>query len=311
MYKDKAQTDLQGFRGHLRLTLEKVGLADEAIPEDEVQSFAKHAGYLKLVRGNNYNAVQSSPAKDVAAMAFNDLVNPTTIQNHIAFVAIDRFYDRHGRFPGSSKAFSDAIVGVNRGCAGQADMNQPSVTSTCMNVRCKTPTTPRQNGEPERKRQKSESPFPPSTSSRTRCAGGSGAGFSATAAGQDDDEDEEMREASTALSTTSHSPECERGDECTGDAAAVDVTRDTTECLKDLEGILADWAIEEEEQIKAVRDAVLELVRSGHADIASTASLLGGVTAQEAIKLITRQYVPLEGVAVYDGIKQAIGTFRL
>lgn len=30
-------------------------------------------------------------------------------------------------------------------------------------------------------------------------------------------------------------------------------------------------------------------VRSGHADIASTASLLGGVVAQEAIKLITKQ----------------------
>jgi amyloid beta precursor protein binding protein 1 len=45
--------------------------------------------------------------------------------------------------------------------------------------------------------------------------------------------------------------------------------------------------------------------------VPSTAALLGGVAAQEAIKLITRQYIPLDNTAVYDGIQQAIGVFRL
>lgn len=52
-------------------------------------------------------------------------------------------------------------------------------------------------------------------------------------------------------------------------------------------------------------------VRSGHADVPSTAALLGGVAAQEAIKLITRQYIPLDNTAVYDGVQQAVGTFCL
>ncbi len=32
------------------------------------------------------------------------------------------------------------------------------------------------------------------------------------------------------------------------------------------------------------------------------AALLGGIVAQEAIKLITRQYVPLNGTCIFDGI---------
>jgi hypothetical protein len=51
--------------------------------------------------------------------------------------------------------------------------------------------------------------------------------------------------------------------------------------------------------------------RSGHADLPSTAALLGGIAAQEAIKIVTRQYIPIDNTAVYDGIKQAMAVFRL
>ena len=51
--------------------------------------------------------------------------------------------------------------------------------------------------------------------------------------------------------------------------------------------------------------------RSGHADLPSTAALLGGVAAQEAIKIVTRQYIPIDNTVVYDGIKQAMGVFQL
>jgi amyloid beta precursor protein binding protein 1 len=35
------------------------------------------------------------------------------------------------------------------------------------------------------------------------------------------------------------------------------------------------------------------------------------VVAQEAIKLITKQYIPADNTVVYDGIQQAIGVFKL
>lgn len=50
--------------------------------------------------------------------------------------------------------------------------------------------------------------------------------------------------------------------------------------------------------------------RSGHGDLPSTAAFLGGVAAQEIIKITTRQYIPLNNTAVYDGIKQTIGIFK-
>ena len=42
--------------------------------------------------------------------------------------------------------------------------------------------------------------------------------------------------------------------------------------------------------------------RAGASDLPQVAALLGGIVAQEAIKLITRQYTPLNGTCIYDGI---------
>lgn len=60
-----------------------------------------------------------------------------------------------------------------------------------------------------------------------------------------------------------------------------------------------------------IEDSVKELVRSGDASLPPTTALMGGVVAQEAIKLITKQYVPADNTVIYDGIQQAIGVFRL
>lgn len=60
-----------------------------------------------------------------------------------------------------------------------------------------------------------------------------------------------------------------------------------------------------------IEASVLELVRSGYASLPPTTALLGGVVAQETIKLITKQYVPADNTVVYDGIRQAIGVFQL
>nr|XP_002124435.1 NEDD8-activating enzyme E1 regulatory subunit-like [Ciona intestinalis] len=50
-------------------------------------------------------------------------------------------------------------------------------------------------------------------------------------------------------------------------------------------------------------DYVQEICRVGAAEIHSVASYMGGVAAQEVIKLITAQYVPIVGVYIYNGLK--------
>jgi amyloid beta precursor protein binding protein 1 len=45
-----------------------------------------------------------------------------------------------------------------------------------------------------------------------------------------------------------------------------------------------------------------EAQRAQHAELHNIASLTGGQVAQEAIKLITRQYVPVDNLSIFDGI---------
>jgi len=51
---------------------------------------------------------------------------------------------------------------------------------------------------------------------------------------------------------------------------------------------------------KEISDAVGEIARAPTADLPNVAAFLGGVVAQEAIKMITRQYIPLNGYCVID-----------
>lgn len=52
-----------------------------------------------------------------------------------------------------------------------------------------------------------------------------------------------------------------------------------------------------------IQKAVEEARRSVGSEMHNTSSVLGGIVAQEAIKLLTRQYVPVNGVAIWDGIR--------
>ncbi len=43
-------------------------------------------------------------------------------------------------------------------------------------------------------------------------------------------------------------------------------------------------------------------MRTPNADLPNTAALLGGLVAQEVIKVITKQYIPINGYCVIDMI---------
>lgn len=110
--------------------------------------------------------------------------------------------------------------------------------------------------------------------------------------------------------------------ESNGVPPALDVTMDdtTSKYAEDCETMLAiakqvaasRFSItEDSDDWDKIEASVLELVRSGYASLPPITALLGGVVAQEAIKLITKQYVPADNTVVYDGIRQAIGVFQL
>ena len=57
---------------------------------------------------------------------------------------------------------------------------------------------------------------------------------------------------------------------------------------------------------KAIRE--VERVQGG--EMHNISSVLGGMVAQEALKLLTRQYVPVDGICVFDGIRSKSAVFK-
>ncbi|KIJ56458.1 hypothetical protein M422DRAFT_239673 [Sphaerobolus stellatus SS14] len=64
---------------------------------------------------------------------------------------------------------------------------------------------------------------------------------------------------------------------------------------------------ESEDAESALENAVGEVARAPNADLPNTAAFLGGLVAQEAIKMITRQYVPVKGYCVVDLVGSSTG----
>lgn len=58
-------------------------------------------------------------------------------------------------------------------------------------------------------------------------------------------------------------------------------------------------------------EVVNEICRYGASEPHVIASILGGIVSQEAIKLATHQYVPVDNTFIYDGHKQSAETIRL
>lgn len=56
-------------------------------------------------------------------------------------------------------------------------------------------------------------------------------------------------------------------------------------------------------------DYVEELVRCGAAELHVVGAIMGGMAAQEAIKFITRQFVPVPGTLIYNAMASTSSVF--
>ena len=59
-----------------------------------------------------------------------------------------------------------------------------------------------------------------------------------------------------------------------------------------------------------ITKAIKEVDRVHGGELHNISSVLGGMVAQEAIKLITRQYVPVDGLCVFDGVRSKSMVFK-
>jgi molybdopterin/thiamine biosynthesis adenylyltransferase len=63
-------------------------------------------------------------------------------------------------------------------------------------------------------------------------------------------------------------------------------------------------------QLKTLDQCLYELCRYGGAEIHSTSAFMGGCAAQEVIKLVTHQYVPLDDTLVYNAMSATTRSFK-
>lgn len=69
-YRAKARADLEAVQAHLTNVLLEAGLDGQAIPQEEIESFVKHAGYLRCIRGRSVQESREKPSVDTIS-AFN------------------------------------------------------------------------------------------------------------------------------------------------------------------------------------------------------------------------------------------------
>ena len=79
-----------------------------------------------------------------------------------------------------------------------------------------------------------------------------------------------------------------------------------SDILSDIESKLPGTS--ENEQIV---EAATEVARAKGGELHNISSLTGGMVAQEVIKIITKQYIPVDNLCVFDGIKSKAQIFRL
>lgn len=63
--------------------------------------------------------------------------------------------------------------------------------------------------------------------------------------------------------------------------------------------------------VEATHEAVQELARAGSGVLHNVASFMGGITAQEIIKIITKQYIPINNTVIFDGVKSVTAVYEL
>ncbi|CAI5523815.1 unnamed protein product [Closterium sp. Naga37s-1] len=84
-----------------------------------------------------------------------------------------------------------------------------------------------------------------------------------------------------------------------------DVDDDDVARLKSLAGTIVSGGGSPSQSPSIPDDLTAEMCRFGASELHCVAAVIGGVASQEAIKLITKQFVPVSGTLIYNGISQS------
>lgn len=82
----------------------------------------------------------------------------------------------------------------------------------------------------------------------------------------------------------------------------------TLEDIDELTQITHDFVATDNDEVHSI---IHEFTRSEGHELNNIASLMGGIGAQEAIKIITEQYIPLDNTLIFDGIRSVSERWKI
>lgn len=77
------------------------------------------------------------------------------------------------------------------------------------------------------------------------------------------------------------------------------------------DGVAGGAAGGEGATVLVTRAHAAEITRYGGCELHNISAMIGGIAAQEAVKIITHQYVPLNNTYIYNGIASCGATYEL
>lgn len=118
-----------------------------------------------------------------------------------------------------------------------------------------------------------------------------------------------LRAADAFRQTSHHWP----GETC-GDTDEAALATDLSALTQAANKVLETYKAAGEDVLEGVsveKDVLEEVVRCGGAELHTTSSVLGGIAAQEAVKLLTKQYAPLNNTLIYNGLHGKMQSLEL
>jgi amyloid beta precursor protein binding protein 1 len=87
-------------------------------------------------------------------------------------------------------------------------------------------------------------------------------------------------------------------------------TYQSTSNVSDIIGTVKD-AFPDASSTPRVVEAAEEVARANGGELHNISALTGGMVAQEVIKIITKQYIPIDNTCIFDGITSRTQVLRI
>lgn len=112
LYREQFKSDLAEFRAILDGILVGFELPADVIPDEEIEGFVRNSGGVAIVKGRELSATKESNVilseiiDDHLMDEYSD--NRLGVAQHLAVLAAERFYAKHGSWPGSGSGEGEA-----------------------------------------------------------------------------------------------------------------------------------------------------------------------------------------------------------